>query len=111
MRLFSRISIALGIGLCSSLILSTSLVRDLEFRVFDQWMKLRGRTAPPLHVAVIAIDEPSYRELNVSFDKPWPRSLHAKLLRKLKELGVQRVGFDILFTGASSDPEADKELA
>ena len=111
MRLFARIGIALGIGLCSSLILSTSIVRDLEFRVSDQWIKVRGRVAPPPHIAVIAIDEPSYRELNVSFDKPWPRALHAKLLRKLRELGVQRVGFDILFTGASSDPDADKELA
>lgn len=111
MRLFSRISIALGVGLVGSLIISTSLVQDLEFRVSDQWTKLRGPQSPPPHVVVVAIDEPSYRELNVSFDKPWPRSLHAKLLEKLKEFGARRVAFDVLFTGASSDPEADRALA
>jgi len=111
MRLFSRISIALGAGVVSSLLLSTSLVQDLEFRVSDQWTKLRGKQPTPPNVVVVALDEPSYRELKVSFDKPWPRALHAKLLEKLQEFGVKRVAFDVLFTGASSDPEADRALA
>ena len=111
MRLISRISIALGVGLASALVLSTSLVQDLEFRVSDQWTRLRGKTPPPPRVVVVALDEPSYRELNVSFDKPWHRALHAKLLRKLKEFGAQRVAFDVLFTGASSEPDADRDFA
>ena len=111
MRFITRIAIALGIGLVSSLILSTSLVDDLEFRVSDQWMRLRGLKAPPSNIVVIAIDEPSYRELKASFDKPWPRSLHAKLLHNLKEFGAKRVAFDILFTGASSEADIDRGLA
>ena len=111
MRLLTRISIALGVGLVSSLILSTSPVEDLEFRVSDQWMRLRGPQVPPSKIVVVAIDEPSYRELKVPFDKPWPRSLHAKLLRNLKEFGAKRVAFDILFTGASSEPDVDRDLA
>lgn len=110
MRLLTRISIALGIGLVSSLILSTSLVEDLEFRVSDQWMRLGGPKTPPSKIVVVAIDEPSYRELKASFDKPWPRSLHARLLRNLKDFGAKRVAFDILFTGASSEPDVDKDL-
>lgn len=111
MKLVTRIAIALGIGVLSSLILATSLVEDLEFRVSDQWMRLRGREAPPPKVVVVAIDEPSYRELKASFDKPWPRSLHTKLLNRLKEFGAKRVAFDILFTGASSEPDADTSLS
>lgn len=111
MKLWARLGIALGAGVLTAVIASTSIVEDLEFRVSDQWLKIKGPQQPPHGVVVVAIDEPSYRELKASFDKPWPRAFQAKLLRQLKELGAKRVAFDVLFTGASSDPAADQELA
>ena len=90
---------------------SLSLVEELDFKVSDQFLRIKGRQIPPSGVVVVAIDEPSYKELNVSFDKPWPRALHAQMLARLKELGVKRVAFDVLFTGPSSDPAADQKLA
>ena len=110
MKLWARIGIALGIGILTAGIASTSLVEDLDFRVADQWLRLKGPQQPPAGVVVVAIDEPSYRELKASFDKPWPRAFQANLLRQLKEFGAKRVAFDVLFTGASSDPAADQEL-
>ena len=111
MKLWARIGIAFGVGVVTSLLVTTSLVEDLDFRVSDQWVRLQGRQQPPPGVVVVAIDEPSYRELKASFDKPWPRSFQAELLQKLKEFGAKRVAFDVLFTGASSDPAADERLA
>jgi adenylate cyclase len=111
MKLWAKLGISLGIGILTMLIASTSLVEDLDFRVSDQWLRLRGAERPPPGVVVVAIDEPSYRELKASFDKPWPRAFQARLLKKLKEFGAKRVAFDVLFTGASSDPAADQDLA
>ena len=111
MKLLARIGIAFGIGVVTSLLACTSLFEDLDFRVSDQWVRLRGHQQPPPGVVVVAIDEPSYRELKASFDKPWPRAFQAELLQRLKEFGAKRVAFDILFTGASSDPAADERLA
>lgn len=55
-------------------------------------------------VAVIAIDSPSIDQIGVW---PWPRRLHADLLRQLDRAGVRDVAFDIDFS-SPSDPESDE---
>lgn len=100
-------------GLVSLLTVALSispLVENFDRYVVDRIARLVPRQKPPPHVMVVAIDEPSYKELGVGFDKPWPRALHAKLLKRLKELGVARVAFDVLFTGPSTDPQSDQAL-
>lgn len=111
MKLLPKLGISIGVGILTALATATTVFEDLEFRVSDLWCSLRGRQAAPSKVVVVAIDEPSYRELGVKYGPPWPRALHAKLLRKLKELGAKRVVFDILFVGEGPDPEVDRELA
>lgn len=110
MRRLTKAGSALGVALLAALLCSFSFVERIDLAISDQFVRLLGKTSPPKNIVVIAIDEPSYRELNVGFDKPWPRALHAKLLRRLKELGVASVSFDVLFTGPGSDPAVDKEL-
>lgn len=110
MKLWAKVAISALVGVVTTILAGTSPVEDLEFRVSDQFSRLRGRQKPPPGVVVVALDEASYRELEISFDKPWPRGLHAQLLSKLKEMGAKRVAFDVLFTGPSSDAEADKKL-
>ncbi len=107
MKVWAKAGIALGVGVAAILFEGLSFVEEFDFKVSDQFLRLKGRKTPPPGVVVIAIDEPSYKELNVSFDKPWPRKLHAEMLNRLKEFGAKRVVFDVLFTGPSSDPEAD----
>jgi diguanylate cyclase (GGDEF)-like protein/PAS domain S-box-containing protein len=55
-------------------------------------------------VVVVAIDAPSIREIGVW---PWPRSLHADLLRRLQNAGVRDIVFDVDFS-APSDPSSDE---
>jgi diguanylate cyclase (GGDEF)-like protein/PAS domain S-box-containing protein len=55
-------------------------------------------------VAVIAIDAHSLDRIGVW---PWPRRLHAELLRQLQRAGVRDIAFDVDFS-APSDPQADK---
>lgn len=110
MKLLAKIGAALGVGFLTALVSTSAVFEDLEFRVSDLWCGLRGAQPAPSKVVVVAIDEPSYRELGVKYGPPWPRALHAKLLRKLKALGAKQVVFDVLFIGPGSDPQADTEL-
>lgn len=110
MKVWGKVGIALLVGVVTTLVAGTSPVEDLDFRLSDQFSRLRGRQKPPPGVVVVALDEASYRELKISFDKPWPRSLHAQLLARLKEMGAKRVAFDVLFTGPSADADADQRL-
>ena len=43
--------------------------------------------------------------------RPWPRELHAKLLRRLTAAGAKAVVFDIVFSRAGPDPDSDDALA
>ncbi|MFO0417087.1 MAG: CHASE2 domain-containing protein, partial [Pseudomonadota bacterium] len=110
MKVWQKIVIATFCAALTAFLCGLPFVEGIDLSVSDQFKRLIGKKSPPSNIVVIAIDEPSYRELNVGFDKPWPRALHAKMLRRLKELGVSRVVFDILFTGPGSDPAVDQEL-
>jgi diguanylate cyclase (GGDEF)-like protein/PAS domain S-box-containing protein len=55
-------------------------------------------------VVVVAIDAPSIEKIGVW---PWPRQLHAHLLRQLEIAGVRDVVFDVDFS-APSDEASDK---
>lgn len=55
-------------------------------------------------VVVIAIDAPSIERIGVW---PWPRRLHAELLRQLDAAGINDVAFDVDFS-TPSDPASDR---
>jgi diguanylate cyclase (GGDEF)-like protein/PAS domain S-box-containing protein len=55
-------------------------------------------------IVVVAIDAPSIDQIGVW---PWPRGLHAELLRKLESAGVQDVAFDVDFS-TPSDTASDQ---
>ncbi|MBI5261324.1 MAG: EAL domain-containing protein [Bradyrhizobium sp.] len=57
-------------------------------------------------IVVIAIDSPSIDQIGVW---PWPRRLHADLLRQLDRAGVRDIAFDIDFS-TPSDPKTDEEF-
>jgi CHASE2 domain-containing sensor protein len=58
-------------------------------------------------VVVIAIDSHSIDKIGVW---PWPRRLHAELLRKLESAGAQDIAFDVDFS-SPSDPTSDQAFA
>jgi adenylate cyclase len=70
---------------------------NLERSGLDLLFLMRGPAPPPLEVAVVALDEDSQSVLGVNPALPWPRSLHAALIRTLKAQGAKAVAFDILF--------------
>ena len=76
-----------------------------ELGFYDTWFNLRGREDPGRDIVIIAEDEKSMSELG---PLPWPRSLHARLLRELRDARV--VGFDLLFD-APKDKASDTAFA
>jgi adenylate cyclase len=110
MRFIYKVTIPLGVAIITACLCYLRPIEEIDLTVGDRLRRLVGKTPPPSNVILIALDEASYREFGVSFDSLWPRDLHARLLKRLKELGVARVAFDVLFTSHGADPKIDGEL-
>ncbi len=71
----------------------------LNYSWIDLLYTIRGNIQPNKNVIVVAIDEPSFQEINKQW--PWPRSFHGKLISELKKAGAKVVAFDIMFVEPS----------
>lgn len=98
-----------GVGRILGLLLLVSLValrvwdptpvEALRHRAFDVYQILQPRVTPLEAVTIVDIDEPSLRNLG---QWPWPRTVMADMVARLKDLGAAVIGFDVLF------PEPDR---
>jgi len=75
----------------------------LEFKTFDVLTALAAPQRTALPVVILAIDEPTFQELQQAW--PFPRSIHAALLQRLHEEGAAVVGMDVVFADPTSEPE------
>jgi adenylate cyclase len=82
---------------------------NLERGGLDLLFLIRGVVAPPEEVCVVALDDDSAQELGLNPALPYPRSLHARLIRTLKAEGARAVAFDMLFD-TPRDEEEDEAL-
>jgi adenylate cyclase len=68
------------------------------------WLRLlAGPPRPTDEVALLYMDEESSRRLEQPPDRPWGRSVHARLLDKLTDEGARAVVFDVVFDTESTD--------
>jgi adenylate cyclase len=81
----------------------------VELKSLDLRFQIRGAIRPQAPVVLVSIDQDSFDELNLPW--PWPRALHARLIRKLAAGGAKTIAFDILFTEPKADSTEDAELA
>lgn len=82
----------------------------LERLSFDLPFAMRTNIAAP-EAVLVYLDEESARQLQQSFNKPWDRSLHTKLLERLTRDGAKLVYYDIVFATAGPDEQTDLALA
>ena len=68
--------------------------------------QMRGPVPPPQDIVLVVVDEDSIAAYG---QWPFPRSLHARLLRQLE--GAKAVGFDFLFSEASRNPQDDADFS
>ena len=85
--------------------------QQYEYAIHDTLIRMRGPVKAPQDVMVLALDEESFRQLELPLDRPLPRKYHGEILERLASLGAKRVVFDIVFAGQSASPEGDQALA
>lgn len=66
----------------------------------------------PDEVVLVYMDDDSHRELQQPYDRPWDRSVHARLVERLTVDGARAVVFDVIFSDANQDhPDGDERFA
>ena len=101
-------STALILLLLSLLLSSTGVLSRVDNLIYDVGQKLYHQEAPG-DVIIVAIDENSLSQLG---RWPWPRSLHANLVRRLSAEGASAVGLDVIFSESDLiNKGADDDLA
>jgi adenylate cyclase len=83
--------------------------RLLEARTFDFLTTVMPPPLPAAGPIIVAIDEPSFAELKQQW--PWPRDLHARLIKALRKAGAKAIGLDIIFAEPSPAEGVDAALA
>ena len=82
--------------------------QSLENQTLDLYYRLQPVAPTPPNFLIVAIDESSFQELDRPW--PWPRRLHAELVRRLSAAGARLIMFDVIFAGATN-PEDDRLFA
>ncbi len=104
MKLIARWARKFGVAraVCTLLLLALVPLRiadprpleEIRLRTFDLLQVLRPREQTARPVVIADIDEASLKEIG---QWPWPRTVVADLVTRLRELGAAAIGFDIVF--------------
>ena len=70
---------------------------NLERQTIDLRFSLRGDEAAPPEVVIVKVDDVTFQEMP-KFRWPYPRTLHAKLLDRIRRGNPAAVAFDIQFS-------------
>jgi adenylate cyclase len=74
------------------------LIEAARLKVFDQYMRIKPRQPPqPSPVVIVDIDEISLEDVG---QWPWPRTVFARLIDRLAEMGAAVIAFDVIFSEA-----------
>jgi CHASE2 domain-containing sensor protein len=84
--------------------IAPGFLHTIEFNLYNEHFRLRGRRAPNPQVAIVTIDEPS---LAVVGHWPWPRTVLARLVQRLDKAGAASIAFDVLLNEPDPWPERE----
>jgi adenylate cyclase len=108
-----RRALTLAIVAVSSFVAAAALAQLpawhlVDLRIYDYLATQQPGRLDQKGPIIVAIDEPSLSDINMQW--PWPRTLHAKLVRALRSAGAKAVALDVIFAEPSS-PQNDAALA
>jgi adenylate cyclase len=107
-RPFRATVIAIAAFVTVAWITSLGAWQLFDLKLFDYMSTLRRPILAADAPIIVAIDEPSMADVNLQW--PWPRTLHARLIRTLRAAGAKAIALDIIFSEPSR-PESDEALA
>src|SRR5919205_1042165 len=107
-RLRRRVLIGVGVAMALVAVLAyaTGAAAPLERNSVDLRFALRGPQAPG-EVVVVQIDDKTFDQLNQRW--PFPRSVHARLIDRLRAAGARTIAYDVQFT-EPTEPREDNAL-
>lgn len=87
--------------------LSLPFVHNVDLKMKDLRLIVRGPTKPPASVIIVAIDNKSVKEIG---RWPWSREYIAELIKGLGDYGVKTAALDVVFS-EKQNPISDKAVA
>jgi diguanylate cyclase (GGDEF)-like protein/PAS domain S-box-containing protein len=94
------------VAVALAIVVLGGLHNGLRYDLAD--FRFAGQSRDPSgDIVVVAIDAPSIDKVGVW---PWPRALHAELIRQLHKAGVQDIALDVDFS-TPSEEASDREFA
>lgn len=108
-RLFRTVNLLVALGVVALLLGARfgHVFDDAELATIDTRFDLRGGSAPPEQLVVVAIDDATFRRLELQW--PFPRSVHADLIGHIAQDGPAAIVYDVQFS-EPSDPLEDNQL-
>ncbi|HWK29717.1 MAG TPA: adenylate/guanylate cyclase domain-containing protein [Solirubrobacter sp.] len=92
---------------------ATGVLQRTELSTVNERFDIRGSTGAPSNIVLVAIDDFTFTTPPKP-TWPFPRSMHAKVIRNLTKAGAKVIAYDVQFTEASGDTEEavrdDREL-
>lgn len=110
----AALMLAFGAALLGlALLKPTGIFGDTLLRAsYDTLHRFSGETTLGRSpVVIVYLDLQSYLQQNQDPAQPWPRDLHARLVRSLTAASARAVVFDIIFSAAGPTAAADDALA
>ena len=92
--LLQRVLPALVLIVAVTLRVAFPAMNEFQYRVFDLFQRLIPRQYVDTPVRVIDLDEDTLKKYG---QWPWPRSLVAQLIDRLRETGASAIALDIVF--------------
>jgi adenylate cyclase len=101
-----RVSLLVTLGLIGlyQMTVQSNLLRNLETKLLDLRLQLRGVQRPDVPVALVVIDDQSIAELG---RWPWSRSHFATVVRRLTAAGARVITLDLLLSEPEGHPVRD----
>ena len=104
---YAGVLVALAVWMIVLGVSESRFWKSLEYRGFD-WLTVHSAPGESrLPIVIVGIDDASMAELNVRW--PWPRSLHARLIDRLREAGAAVIAMDVIFDHPTT-PEDDAAM-
>jgi adenylate cyclase len=96
--------LAIGLGVTAY---ATSLLRTLDLSTVDARFAIRGAEPRPEDIVFVKIDDVTFDQLDQQW--PFPRSMHGRLIDRLREGGAKVIAYDVQFTEETT-PKQDNAL-
>jgi adenylate cyclase len=86
---------------------AAGVLDGVEQDTIDGRFSVRGGHGAPAEIVIVRIDDVTFDALDLQW--PFPRSVHAQLIDRLRAVGARVIAYDVQFT-EQTDPGSDEAL-